>query len=46
MIPLTFPSHLTQAGILPIRKGPVRFAVGSPEGLTSNSWTLWANGEG
>jgi hypothetical protein len=44
--PLTFPSRLTQAGILPIRKGPVRFAVGPPNGLTSNSWTLWANRKG
>jgi hypothetical protein len=44
--PLTFPSHLTQAGILPIRKGTVRFAVGQPNGLTSNSWGLWANKKG
>jgi hypothetical protein len=44
--PLTFPSVLMQAGILPIRKGPVRFAVGPPNGLTSNSWTLWANRKG
>jgi hypothetical protein len=38
--PLTFPSFLMEAGELPIRKGPVRFAVGPPNGLTSNSWTL------
>jgi hypothetical protein len=44
--PLTFPSRLTQAGVLPIRKGPVRFAVGPPNGLTSNSWKLWANRKG
>jgi hypothetical protein len=44
--PLAFPSKLTQAGILPIRKGPARFAVGFPNGLTSNSWSLWANRKG
>jgi hypothetical protein len=26
---------------LPIRRGPVRFAVGSPNGPTSNSWCVW-----
>jgi hypothetical protein len=26
---------------LPIRFGPVRFAVGSPHGLTSNAWRMW-----
>jgi hypothetical protein len=44
--PLTFPSHLTRAGVLPIRRGPVRFAVGPPNGLTSNSWSLSANKKG
>src|SRR5271167_2796153 len=44
--PLTFPSRLTQAGVLPIRKGPVRFAVGPPNGPTSNSRKLWANRKG
>ena len=44
--PLTFPSRLTQAGILPIRKREVRFAVGQPNGLTSNSWKFWANKKG
>lgn len=32
---------LTRHGILPIRTGPVRFAVGDPNGLTSNSWRVW-----
>jgi hypothetical protein len=40
------PAVLTQAGALPLRKGPVRFAVGSPNGVTSNSWKLWANKKG
>ncbi len=44
--PLTFPSRLTQAGILPTRKREVRFAVGLPNGLTSNSWKVWANKKG
>ena len=30
---------------LPIRHGPVRFAVGDPEGKTSNSWRVWAEGD-
>ncbi len=29
---------------LPITKGEVRFAVGHPEGMTSNSWKMWATG--
>jgi hypothetical protein len=37
---------LTKAGILPFRTGPVRFAVGSPTGLTSNAWRLWATSRG
>ncbi len=44
--PLTSPAFLSQAGVLPLRKGPVRFAVGPPNGLTSNSWSLWANRKG
>lgn len=31
----------TQFGLLPVRSGPVRFAVGSPDGLTSNTWRMW-----
>lgn len=31
---------------LPIRSGPVRFAVGSPEGVTSNSWRCWVEKSG
>ena len=45
-VPLTAPALLAQAGRLPIRKGPVRFAVGPPDGTTSNSWTIWANKKG
>jgi hypothetical protein len=31
---------------LPIRRGPVRFAVGPPDGLTSNSWRFWTTRAG
>jgi hypothetical protein len=44
--PLAFPSQLARAGVLPIRKGPARFAVGPPDGLSSNSWNLWSNRKG
>jgi hypothetical protein len=33
---------LAHTGILPVRRGPVRFAVGPPDGMTSNSWTFYA----
>jgi hypothetical protein len=36
----------TKAGLLPLRRGPVRFAVGPPDGLTSNSWRLWTTRRG
>jgi len=32
----------THMGALPINDRPVRFAVGNPKGLTSNSWRVWA----
>ena len=44
--PLTSPAQLARAGILPVRRGPVRFAVGPPNGVTSNSWKLWAGKNG
>lgn len=31
---------------LPIRKGAVRFAVGPPDGTTSNSWKCWVGKNG
>jgi hypothetical protein len=34
------------AASLPIREGPVRFAVGSPYGLSSNSWRFWTTSSG
>lgn len=40
------PQVLMQAGTLPFRRGPVRFAVGRPDGLTSNSWKIWTNPKG
>lgn len=40
------PLALTQMGILPYRRGPVRFAVGSPDGLTSNAWKIWTSKHG
>jgi hypothetical protein len=36
----------TQAGLLPVRDKPVRFAVGAPSGITSNSWKIWATKSG
>jgi hypothetical protein len=30
----------------PIRRGPIRFAVGSPSGLTSNAWRVWTGKSG
>lgn len=37
---------LTQAGILPLRESPIRFAVGSPTGLSSNAWRVWTSKAG
>lgn len=28
----------------PFRRGPIRFAVGPPDGITSNSWRVWTSG--
>ena len=36
--PMITPKLATQAGLLPIIDKPVRFAVGAPDGITSNSW--------
>jgi len=36
----------TEEGLLPIRKSPIRFAVGSPDGYTSNAWRVWSNKHG
>lgn len=41
--PLISSVLLSQAGILPIQKGPIRFAVGPPDGITSNAWKLWTS---
>ena len=35
-----------QEGLIPVRRGPVRFAVGPPNGFTSNSWRIWATKQG
>ena len=43
MIPNT---ALTQAGVLPLRAGPIRFAVGPPNGLSSNAWRVWTTKAG
>lgn len=43
MIP---PTLAARAELLPIRSGPVRFAVGPPNGLTSNAWRIWATKHG
>lgn len=36
----------TVPGVLPFKKGPVRFAFGAPEDLTSNAWRVWVGGAG
>ncbi|HQT89837.1 MAG TPA: hypothetical protein PK677_15045 [Acidiphilium sp.] len=48
MIPekMISPAVATQLGWLPIRNAPVRFSVGSPDGITSNSWKVWATRSG
>ena len=35
-----------QAGVLPFKEGPIRFAVGDPKGLTSNAWRIWVSKAG
>jgi len=40
------PKLTAEAGLLPIRDKPVRFAVGAPSGITSNSWKIWATKSG
>lgn len=30
---------------IPITKSPIRFAVGTPDGISSNSWRVWVRGE-
>lgn len=40
------PNSLKSAGLIPIKEGPVRFAVGSPYGLTSNAWRVWSSNAG
>lgn len=37
---------LTRAGVLPFHTGPLRFAIGSPNGLTSNAWRVWTTKAG
>jgi hypothetical protein len=44
--PMIAPKLAAQAGLLPIRDRPVRFAVGAPNGITSNSWKIWATKSG
>jgi hypothetical protein len=44
--PMIPPALAIQAGLLPIRHGPVRFAIGSPDGLTSNAWRVWTSKRG
>ena len=44
--PMIAPNLATQVGLLPVRDKPVRFAVGAPDGITSNSWKIWAKKSG
>ena len=48
-VPMISPILLAQAGVIPLQPKPkkaVHFAVGSPNGLTSNSWGIWASKHG
>ncbi len=40
------PYELTEAGALPFWNEAVRFAVGDPAGLSSNTWRVWMQGAG
>jgi hypothetical protein len=40
--PLISPTVAMRMGLLPIRRAPVRFAIGSQNGLSSNAWRLWS----
>lgn len=40
---LIHPNQLLETGQLPIRGNSVIFAVGSPQGVTSNSWKIWTS---
>lgn len=46
MKPNIFPKQAKEIGLLPILNKPVRFAVGAPNGLTSNSWRIWSTKNG
>jgi len=44
---MTIKPNITPSQLkLPILKGPIRFAVGPPDGLTSNAWRMWASKQG
>ncbi|WP_068815712.1 hypothetical protein [Phormidesmis priestleyi] len=48
-VPMISPILAAQAGVIPLKPKPekaARFAVGSPNGLTSNSWRIWASKHG
>ena len=40
------PARLTEAGVLPLKDSVVRFAIGSPLGVSSNAWRVWASKHG
>jgi hypothetical protein len=44
--PMMSPKLAAHAGVIPIRDMPVRFAVGAPDGITSNSWKIWPTKSG
>ena len=46
MNPNIFPNQLIAMGVLPINDTPARFAIGPPDGLTSNSWRIWSTKHG
>jgi hypothetical protein len=40
------PNHTPSDFGFPLREGPVKFAVGPPDGLTSNTWRFWTTVNG
>jgi len=45
-IPLGKNRHEKDSGALPIRQSEARFAVGLPEGNSTNSWKIWIDPKG
>lgn len=46
MRPNIYPDQAKAIGLLPIIDKPVKFAIGPPDGLTSNTWRIWSTRKG